>query len=424
MTALITFTERLGVRPRRILAGFVSLVSIAYVVERIAAFRTQSSIDFRHTWVAAQMWTSGDNPYSPDFAELGAQSFASGDLPRIWVYPPNWYPITAPFAPLGDVAGSIIWNLISAVLMIVACWLLAGVAVPLLGSMPRWSRSMLHSGDPFTDRFVFFAVAFGFVTFLQGTAISLTTGQSGLIALFGVALLLWSLVHDRRGWGVVAIVILMLKPQVGAIFCFVLLFDRENWLMIGKAAVATVLAAIPPFLFSTPSEILDGMFENWDELYSVAYEPNLPEQVSGVRNLLHWAGLGDVGVQLGVVLAVATVLVGGWLVQRAPQNFLPGEREVLRISVAIASVIGFVTIQSYDMPVLGVLLVVAFACAGLRLAALTFAVALLYRSANVETIVGSSTLTSGRLETVASLIIFAVVASIVLTVARKPVPNS
>ncbi len=401
-------------RPRVAVALGLVVTSVGYLVERIVAFADQSSIDFRHTWVAGQMWVDGANPYSAEFARVGAESFTSGDLPRIWVYPPNWFVLATPFDLFGDVTGSVIWNVGNSILLLLACWILAGIVRDQLPAFPEWSRRLFQSDRPDVDRLVLFAVHLAFVTFLQGTAIALTTGQTGVMAFFAMVLLVWAMINNRETWGVFAIVLLMLKPQVGIIVCVALLFDRTNWVMVGKAAAATILSAAPAFIRTSPNELLSEMLDNWDALYSPDYGPTNPERVSGLRNLAEWVGMGDVGVQVGVVFALLA-LIGFYVWPRGrggAGNLRFGEPLGTMIA-SIGAIVGFVTLQTYDLPMIGLLFVAALASRGTRLVLILSGFALVYRSQNVELKITHDALTSGRLEAIAGLLLLAAVAGLV-----------
>jgi arabinofuranan 3-O-arabinosyltransferase len=193
-----------------------------------------ASKDFANYWAAGQLIRSGDAldlfaPHETYFRHL--QGFFGPDYPwHNWSYPPQFLLALWPFGYVGYEWGALLF---------------LGITLTLY----LWALRVF-SGS---------ALAFSLAAALPFAAHNLRTAQNGFLS---AALILGAL-SLRQTRPVIAGVLLgclTFKPQLGVLFPFLLLIER-NWIMVASASLtALILAGASAILFGTAA--WTGYFHN------------------------------------------------------------------------------------------------------------------------------------------------------------------
>jgi hypothetical protein len=146
---------------------------------------------------------------------------------------------------------------------------------------------------------------------LEATALTLAVGQTSLLVLFGVALLLFGASRASLPLAVAGLAVIFLKPQIGIVFLIVLPFLGAWARRLVLSAIAVSAALALPALIVDPYALLD--FVRNVAAYDGFTDANLPQAMTGLR-LAVWELLGrDIGniAAAGVTVAAALLLVLG-----------------------------------------------------------------------------------------------------------------
>lgn len=283
-------------------------------------------IDFRFIWTAGRLWAQGIDPYSPRFTAIGHALFPSGNDIAYWLYPPQWWVIARPLAALPVARALVIWRGINAALVLAAAMVLA-LAV-------RRARP----ATPLCVLLLLIAVA----ALMEGTAQTLLLGQTSILVFAGFALMAVALLTGRQSPMVIALVLLLLKPQF-ALPIIVCLAVTAKWRTAVAIAVAvTGVAALPQVaqygMLPTISGLLGNMARHG------LLPSNRPENLIGFSHLI-WqltgqniANAWDIALDFVASGAVALML-------RRPIS--DGDAAALAIGL-IAAAIFFLPLHAYD----------------------------------------------------------------------------
>ena len=223
-----------GSRPIHIMiSGLMVLVGLSYLLTKSVLLLAPTD-DYQFIWLAGTMWNDGLDPYSEEYGRLGIALFEGVYPPKVWFYPPSWWPIATLTALTSFETGIVIWRGTSALCLIV------GVHI-VLRAYGRFVApvSVLRA-----------AAFFAFACIMSATPMALWIGQTSFLSFLGAALFISAYLGDRRVLMICALFLLMLKPQIGLPFCFFLLARRAWWPSLVAGAVVSVLASMPALAIS------------------------------------------------------------------------------------------------------------------------------------------------------------------------------
>lgn len=320
------------------LAILTSLMALAYLAAK-AFFDTADTIDFKFIWLAGDLWNQGIDAYTDAFANTGQQMFVGTNRPEGLLYPPSWYPIASLTAHMPYDLAHKVWRVAS------AGFLICGSVICL--------RTVQHS----LGRIGWLRGA-GFLLFISAssaTAVALSLGQTSPLIFLGVSLFLHAVLTRSTPWMTLALYLVMLKPNFGIVFAAFLVAQPFWWRAILAAIALSLIASLPALLPYGPLNVLGhyaGQLSHYDTLPS-----NLPPGATGVRNLMFQV--------FGITLSSALLALLG-----AAFAFAIGLRSTLSrhaketplalasvYSVVLATALFAVSLHTYDLFILGPLLI-------------------------------------------------------------------
>ena len=258
----------------------------------------EPSFDFRYFWLAGQMWADGVSPYGATFHETGQRLITEGHIPVIWPYPPSTWAL---FFWLGYFDFAEAWKIwlalkISAVLMASA---VLAVALP-LDRMPGFAAQSLR-----LTRFGFFCAHLAIMALLEATLLDLFSGQTAAFIYLGAAFLIAGLSWQNKMLAAAGLAVVMMKPQIGAVFALgLMLYGREGLGLVFRAALISVLLIVPPAIIE-PNVVFDWLAAVAG--YDGAHFANTVAMMSGLRHLVWLLS----GVDMGNLAAMVLTLVAG-----------------------------------------------------------------------------------------------------------------
>lgn len=302
--------------------------AIAYLLER-SVFERSPDIDFRYIWTAGRLWAQGIDPYSPRFLTLGRTIFATGNAIDNWLYPPQWWLISRILAEFPVEGAVAIWRGMSAVLLVVAAGALASVIRRIRPGIPWWAIPL----------------AIATVSLMEGTAQTLLMGQTSILVFAGFCLMGCALLTSRRWLMVVALGLLLLKPQFAlpVVICFACMKQWRGAVLI--ALIITGLACLPQVMQYGLLPTLKGMLGNM-ALHG-QLKGNWPENLPGFAHLI-WELTGlslsnAADIALDLVASGALAIIICWR-----RDLHEEDRATLGIAL-IASAMFFLPVHDYDM---------------------------------------------------------------------------
>jgi Glycosyltransferase family 87 len=271
------------------------------------------SIDYSYLYVAGRLWAENISPYGEALPQA-AHAIVGRDL-LAFVYPPNWYALSRLLAFFDPATSNLAWFGLSTAMLGASAWLIAAVVMSFRTSFTSLANTIapVEAGS---RGLVLLALLFaGFVAATKGAGVGAYLGQTSMLAFFGQALLIYGATKSRQAFVVIGLVILLLKPQLGLAYAFVLLFDRRTWLSVLIACAITGVLALPALLIGGPVEVI-RQFLTGLAGYGSRVE-NAPNAMSGVGNFLWLISGAEVSsfVWLGFA-AVAGVIASLFLHQR------------------------------------------------------------------------------------------------------------
>ena len=362
---------------------------VAYLFFKIYSLGAKPGYDFKYVWLAGKQWVNGVNPYGSAYAAEGALTFTETHPPDYWVYPPSWFIFAAPLGLTGPGPAAVAFNLVSAVLMVVANWLIVAAMAPLqlLAAQNRRSArfvaALLRS-----DRNVFLLLT-GAMCILQATANSLSAGQTSIFMYFGVALVFFGLGKSNQAALIAGLAIALLKPQIGGPIVAALLITPAHWGTLVKAAVASLLLCIPATIVA-PTSLLDWV--NNLMVYDDFTTANLPVAMTGIRNVIWDLSSTNLSNTASLAFTLVVTAAAGFALKtrnmKWPHLSDDSGLAMSRILIAVAATAALAPLHTYDLVIVGALLI-PILIAPLELLALgAFGAALLWRAGDVALVTG------------------------------------
>lgn len=264
----------------------LAALGAAYLASK-SIFLSELAVDFPYIWLAGELWSADIDPYSDAFRSAGREFFSHQHAPEIWFYPPSWWGISTFLALLDYDTALWVWR--------------TGGAVMLCVGLVTVERGMQAIGKP--PGRIAMLLAFAWACLFSGTATSLSLGQTSLLSFLGLCLYLASVLTVNRPILIAALVLLMLKPQIGLPFCAFLLPWRRYWLSLVVAALISVVLALPALQLSGLGPFLSTYLVQLGE--HALLEPNHPRETTGVR-ILAW-NLSGLIIEPLVLTGIAAV---------------------------------------------------------------------------------------------------------------------
>ena len=367
--------------------SFVLLALALFYLLQKSVFSSDEPSDYQFIWLAGDMWRSGLNPYSDVYFSLGEERFVGLHPPKVWFYPPNWWPVAWASSATSFETGLLLWRGLSAL-----C-LGAGIF------------AVVHAFQRHVGRIGILRInsALIFACLMSATPIAMALGQTSFLSFLGLSLFLAAFLSDRKILMVAGISLLMLKPQIGLPFCFFLLANRRWISTLVIAAIVSIAAAFPAFLYVSPASFI----ENYVSQFSFHNEmlPNHPRAMTGVRNL----GYDLFGVWISTLQLTLTASVFAFLLGLL--SGLPGKTRAIELGFLLVLVVLIVPLHTYDMMLLVPLIVLVARMGWIYQGIVFLGLILVFRANNLAKVTGffdhSTTHFEGsRITSIGLLIIF------------------
>jgi len=283
-------------------AFFVLLFAVTLVALKEPIFPSNGyfPIDFKYFWLSGQIWLGGETPYGEAFAALGAETFP-GEKINPFFYPPNWWPLAALTALTDPNTAENIWALASVAALALAAWHLAG-----LSQSARTAIGRLR---------LFVLILFVLVVFSHSAPIALHIGQPTLFLLCAFTSLLLALRDHNRLQLMLALVVLLLKPQFSLPLSFAL-FVCVSWARIPVliAGLFTGVLALLGLGLSAPVDVFSQFLDNV-ALYN-GFPENWPIHMAGPLFAFALLGLPEISAFVWLGLSFLAVLAIAVLARR------------------------------------------------------------------------------------------------------------
>lgn len=323
--------------------AFGQLVALA--IERAG----DPGYDFRYYWLAGRLWLEGVSPYGPGFREAAGRLIEEGNRPEIWANPPTYWLPSVLLAAFDLGSAWRLWLALSLCALVLAS---ASVAFALSQtSCPGSARAGagLGAGPVFCLHLAVMAI-------MEVTQIALFVGQSSVFVYLGAALLIAGLARERRAIGVIGLVLLCAKPQVGVLVALALLLGGGARTIV-LPAIAVSLLILLPALPSDPLVVLEWLAALAS--YDGASYANQPFAMSGIRHVL-WAYSGhDIGNLAAMIVTLAAGTAIAVRARMQPQVGARGAASKGRaladlVAVEILIALSLAPLHLYDFVVIGV----------------------------------------------------------------------
>lgn len=345
-------------------SAIILLVGLGYLIRKSVLF-SDPTVDYQFIWLAGEMWSMGLNPYSDTYFSLGQEWFASTvHPPKVWFYPPNWWPVARLVALTSFETGIVLWRGLSAICLVAGILVVAG-----------FYRS--HVAKPDATRV---NITLAFVCLMSATPIALSLGQTTFLSFLGLSLFLAAYLAGNGFVMAVGLFLLMMKPQIGLPFCLFLLAGQRWFPTLAGAAVLSILAALPAFFYVGLGEFLGTYVDQFS--YHNDMAPNHPREMTGLRNLGHDLFAARLSTLPLTLLASGIAFFLGIVPSTS------GAHRAVKLCLLLSMIVLVVPLHTYDMIVLAPLILLV---APMRLAAQVVIFAglfLIFRANNLAELTG------------------------------------
>lgn len=290
------------------------------------AMNNNFALDFRLIWVAGKVWLSGATPYGPRYLPIYDTYFSGRPNSHFWVYPPYWMPIAAIMSTIPFTVAAKVWSLIQ-----VACVAAGSYFFAAANAGRAEARTLIP-------------LVFGAAALSHSTVATLSLGQTSLLVFLGVSLYY---LHFARGdrWALItALVLLLLKPNIGVMFT-IFAVVRGRYVETASAALIVALLQFPSLYLQGAGEIL-GFLHALGQYNRADLAANLPPDMTGLANLMSLA-THNIGAKTVLVLTAAMAIFATVLA-------MPGRGydERRRVSGLIILTYFLVPLHDYDITTL------------------------------------------------------------------------
>jgi hypothetical protein len=263
-----------------------------------------------------------------------------GDVAH-WFYPPHSWVLMAPLARFDFPTAQKIWLSLNA-----AC--IAG------GSFLFW-RTLRASGKDVGWRSLAFFMMF--VNLMGATVITLYLGQTSGLMYFAFYLFAYGFVAQRRTPAVIALTILLIKPQIGVPVAVFYLLSPGGVLPSVIAGMTVAILSLPAFVVGGLKATVFGFLTNVSS-YSGANAFNSSPATTGIRNLAYYltgidSPIASFALAAIVLSAACSLFVFRVLPRRGQTEENPRLLGVIALAFIIVSVL---PLHSYDLMIIAPLL--------------------------------------------------------------------
>ncbi|GJL95082.1 MAG: hypothetical protein DHS20C05_14870 [Hyphococcus sp.] len=355
------------------MGGAFALIGVAlFYLAQKSIFSADPEVDFKYLWFAGELWNAGINPYSEAFSQEGAKVFTNTNALNSWLYPPNWWAISAFLALFDFAEATWLWRTLNATFIIVGSFLLFRALKLARPKTPLWAGALIF----------FFAVTF------QATPMTLAMGQTSILIFFGVCCLTYGLSLKRPAFEILGLVLLMFKPHIGIIAFFALFVLPQHRRNVLIAGTITGVLCVPALFIAGIGPTVFGFLEQLTT-YS-ALEVNSPVNSTGLGHLvfeLLSLKLPTIPLVFAGGIAAAGIVLFLHRSQKTPRG--TPEFYIYVMSAIILMAITVAPLHSYDL-IISVPLIVLFFIhpKNIALAFLCLGYVLLYRAGNLAKITG------------------------------------
>jgi hypothetical protein len=307
----------------------------------------QDYFDFQALWLAGKIWVSGHNPY--DGASFPTEYYSASDLARSspWFYPPYWYPLIVPFGLLPFQTALGIWKVINFSLLIAGNHLIA--------------RAL---ADVARQRYLpIFLAGTGFVCLTYSAAVTAAIGQTSFLVYFGLSAMVFGLLKARPLVLIVGLVVLALKPQIGAMaFVAVAALHRYRWTTLPAGAIC-LLGSTAIAITGNYRESVEGFLTNLAR--HSEHSANTPPHLTGLIHILDSVfSISHVSIITLIVFLVGITCVA-FVFYNSPLSKTPeiedAQQTVSTLALFVAISFFFVPLHYYDLIALVALLMMIIA---------------------------------------------------------------
>ena len=314
-------------------ATVAAAIAVAYPIWRGFMVPTPD-IDFRFYWLAGHMWVHQLDPYSSQFVTLGKDILPPHSS---WLYPPPWWPICMALGAFEFPVALNIWRAAAPAILLAS----TGVVIGLL------SREL-----PKNDRILVLASACAMAASMESTGNVLVGGQvSPVLVYAGIALIACATITDRKALLVAGLVLVALKPQVGAVVFLGFIFTPEHRRAVAIAILALLALSLPQLVqFGTQTTIVELLanMRNWDRITG-----NAPLGVTGLKHLLARVDL--------ILPTIACYLFAAVCACCAGFMFRRNRWSLQALGLLIAGLAAFLPLHNYDLTILVLLAAILIA---------------------------------------------------------------
>ena len=342
-------------------------------------------VDFTPIWLAGRMWGDGLNPYGDQFIAIGRTLSPDPELqPHGWFYPPQWWAICAALGRLPLAVAGQVWGAISLAALALSAMLCWRASDRLANPPPLWLKS------------VFVA----FLLTMEPTNASLFLGQTSLLMTLGIALVAAGMVGMGEALAVAGLVILMLKPQLGAVAAAIMLLQPGMRRAVLIAALVSAVATLPALAIVGVRETLGAWFHQLASYQSFGH--NQPAELTGVVQITSRVGL------LSVITLPAAVALYAVSLLLVPAPMRSDRR--LRWLLLLAAIAAAVPLHAYDLSFVAAAALLAWDAGWAAGATLWLALIVLHRARTIGAVLavsGDPNLAGARIATVSVLLLLA-----------------
>jgi hypothetical protein len=358
-----TVTGRLSARVELTLSLVLLAAGIGYLAFHLIAGYGSTAIDLEYIWISGSLWLEGSHAYGAPFAERARAIFADGHVPEFFTYPLNWSVPAMLLATLKFETATLVWRLLC--------------AGGLLASALVVARAFRAARQPVPVQAIFLCLAY--LCLMQATPIVLTLGQTPILILLGVSLVLYGAAARNAIWLTVGMIVVMLKPQIGLPIVVALLAFPRLWPSIAVAALASILLAVPALVAGGAVDTIVDYVANVGRHNALL--PNNAASTTGPRNLIDLFFGIKVSVLAVLAAAVAVTVALTLILMRArPGDPLNPARAVL---AALALTLAVVPLHTYDFVLTAPLLMLALVCRHPARWMLALGLVVIFRSDNL-----------------------------------------
>ncbi|EAZ88170.1 glycosyltransferase family 87 protein, partial [Crocosphaera chwakensis] len=289
-----------------ILAIIVFCLSLIYLTTKVfIKVPDAQGLDFRFLWLAGKLWGEGKNPYDNMIWVSEYKSFFGYEKPN-WAYPPHFAPILMFLAIFPFKIAELLWRVINYSSLIIII-IMTGL----------WIKNYKVKLNFWKD--IRFWIGASYCCLLQSTLIVFSLGQTSIICVLGLVLILYGACQNYLILGIVGGYLLSIKPQIAIVILTALFFAGHHRIVAGSIVLITLASALA-FYQTGLSENIQGFLTN---LSAYSQEKvNQPPDLTGLVHLIDYFLSIQVSSKIMALFGVILGTLCGFLISRGRTNSL------------------------------------------------------------------------------------------------------